>query len=74
MYGTAPRMGFFVPIFVDSFPFSSTRGAKHHNHPPYRHPPTPSASRASGNPCAHGERFPTHPDTCFPQTRGTTCT
>lgn len=57
MYGTAPRMGFFVPIFVDVFVDTSTRGAKPYQPTPYRHnPPAPSAYRASGNPCAQGER------------------
>lgn len=37
MYGTAPRMGFFVPIFVDVLRIASTRGAK-----PYQPTPLPT--------------------------------
>ena len=78
MYGTAPRMGFFVPIFVDVFVDTSMRGAKPYQPTPYppigTTPPNPSAYRASGNPCAHGERTLPAPTLAFRNRKEQPCT
>lgn len=75
MYGTAPRMGFFVPIFVDVFVDTSMRGAKPYRpipNPPHRHSPTqPKRLPRFRQPVCARRKDPTRPDTCFPQPKGT---